>query len=129
MTITEAQMQLTPNDYNDLKTALKLLESPTITARSSNLVGTPLELAVKKLPDKALEAINEAVNLALNKGRRRSFMEYGQQAYKKPSPKLHKLYTGFTRALGGAFGFSAVLVELPIITTIMMRAVADMARA
>lgn len=129
MAIIETQIQLTPADYNDLKTALKLLESPTITARISNLIGTPLELAVKKLPDKASEAINATVNLALNKAVDAALWSMENQPNKKASPKLHKLYTGFTGALGGAFGFSAVLVELPITTTIMMRAVADMARA
>lgn len=95
MTITEAQMQLTPNDYNDLKTALKLLESPTITARSSNLVGTPLELAVKKLPDKALEAINEAVNLALNKAVDAALWSMDN----KPIKNLHLSCTNSIRVL------------------------------
>jgi len=45
------------------------------------------------------------------------------------STRWHKLAAATTGAVGGAFGFSALLIELPLSTTIMMRAVADVARS
>lgn len=129
MAVIENFIRLTPNDYHDLKVAFQLLESPTITARLSNFIGAPLELAVKKLPDKVSNAISGAVSISLSKAVDAALWSMDNTPNKKASPKLHKIYTGFTGAIGGALGFNAVLVELPITTTIMMRAIADMARA
>lgn len=45
------------------------------------------------------------------------------------SPWLHKTGAFLSGAIGGFFGFSALLIELPVSTTIMMRSVLDIARA
>jgi hypothetical protein len=48
----------------------------------------------------------------------------------KPAvPGWHKLAAGLSGAAGGAFGLPALLVELPVSTTIMCRSIADIARA
>ena len=46
-----------------------------------------------------------------------------------PSDWLHRLAVGATGAGGGAFGLAGLAVELPVSTTIMLRAIADHARA
>jgi hypothetical protein len=45
------------------------------------------------------------------------------------STKRHKLAAAATGEVGGAFGFTALFLELPLSTTIMMRSVADVARS
>jgi hypothetical protein len=45
------------------------------------------------------------------------------------SNKLHKMLVTATGAGGGAFGLTALPVELPISTTIMLRSIADVARS
>jgi len=54
-------------DWGDLQRAVALLEAPTITARMANLVGTPLEFAVKALPTAISGRIHGAVEAALSK--------------------------------------------------------------
>ena len=46
-----------------------------------------------------------------------------------PSDWLHRLAVGATGAGGGAFGLAGLAVELPVSTAIMLRAIADHARA
>jgi hypothetical protein len=47
----------------------------------------------------------------------------------KASNFWHKAAVATTGAVGGAFGLSAILIELPVSTTIMMRSIADVARS
>lgn len=45
------------------------------------------------------------------------------------SERLHKILVGTSGAIGGAFGLASLAVELPISTTLMLRAIADIARS
>ncbi|WP_221000944.1 hypothetical protein, partial [Klebsiella oxytoca] len=55
-----------PDDYDNLKKAVAILESPPIIARLSNMLGSPLEAAVKKLPPSVSGKLNSAVEAALH---------------------------------------------------------------
>ena len=43
-------IQENSKDYSDLKMAVELLESPSIIARISNVIGSPIEGVTKRLP-------------------------------------------------------------------------------
>ncbi|EEV7644666.1 EcsC family protein, partial [Escherichia coli] len=45
------------------------------------------------------------------------------------STKTNKFFAAVSGAVGGTFGFSALAIELPLSTTIMLRSVADIARS
>ncbi len=121
-------IQDSQQDMADLRRAVALLEAPTITARLANLVGSPLELALKRLPGAVTRQIDAAVRTALDKSSQVALWSLDKGAPKKSSVLGHKLAAAASGALGGAFGMSALLVELPVSTTIIMRAVADIAR-
>ena len=55
-----------PEDYQELKRAVGLLESPSLTARLSGMIGSPIESAVKALPGVVSKRINGAVAAALH---------------------------------------------------------------
>jgi len=116
-------------DYADLKKAVELLESPSLTAQISNLIGSPIEFLVAKLPKSASKKVNGVVVAALNKSASAAFWSLDNAPGRASSTKLNKLYAAASGAVGGAFGFIALGIELPIATTIMMRAVADVARS
>ena len=118
-----------PKDYKDLKMAVNLLESPTITARISNLIGSPIEGAVKSLPASVSKKIHGAVKTALHKSASAALWSLENKPKKGASTIIHKLYAASSGAIGGAFGFTALFLELPVSTTIMMRSVADIARS
>ncbi|QGM06032.1 EcsC family protein [Stenotrophomonas maltophilia] len=116
-------------DWSDLQRAVTLLEAPTLTARMANLVGTPLEFAVKALPSSVSNRIHGAVQAALTKSAQAALWSMDNTPGKGASTRWHKLAAATSGAVGGAFGFAALFIELPVSTTIMMRAVADVARS
>lgn len=118
-----------PQDRADLQRAVKLLEAPTITARMANLVGAPLEFAVRSLPASVSGRIHGAVEAALHKSAQAALWSMANAPGRTASTRWHKLAAATSGAVGGAFGFTALFLELPVSTTIMMRAVADVARS
>ncbi|PYC32355.1 EcsC family protein [Pseudomonas protegens] len=118
-----------PQDYGDLKRAVGLLESPSLTARLSGVLGSPIESAVKALPNWVSGKINDAVVAALQTSADAALWSLENTPKKQASTLLHKVYAATSGAVGGALGFAALFVELPISTTIMMRSVADVARS
>lgn len=116
-------------DFQDLRMAVDLLESPSITAKISNLIGSPIEGLVEKLPRSVSAKLNGAVSAALHKSANAALWSLDNTPKAQASTKLHKLYAATSGAVGGLFGFTALFIELPISTTIMMRAVADVARS
>ncbi len=116
-------------DCEDLKQAVRRLESPSLVARASGLIGSPLEVAMKKLPDGVSGKINDAVKGALTKAAEAALWSLDNTPHKEASTATHKLFSAVSGAVGGAFGFASLFAELPVSTTLMMRAVADIARS
>ncbi len=113
----------------DLVRAVALLEAPTITARMAHVVGVPLEFAVSRLPAQVSGRIQGAVEAALYKSVQVALWSMANTPGRGASTRWHKLAAASAGAVGGAFGFTALFLELPVSTTIMMRAVADVARS
>lgn len=120
---------LSPADTDDLRRAVALLESPSIAMRIANVVGSPVEGLVKRLPKPVASRVHGAVETALTKAAAAALWSMDNAPGTPASTRLHKLAAAGTGAVGGAFGFAALFVELPITTTMMMRAVADVARS
>lgn len=125
----EATIAPASRDWADLERAVALFESPTLTAKMANLVGSPLEFAVRKLPGVVSRRIHGAVEAALFKSAQAALWSMDNTPGKAASTRWHKAAAAATGALGGAFGFTALFLELPVSTTIMMRSVADVARS
>ncbi len=125
----ETQILPTSQDWADLQRAVALLESPTLTAKMANLIGSPLEFAVKKLPNVVSRRIHGAVEAALFKSAQAALWSMDNTPGKAASTRWHKLAAATSGAVGGAFGFTSLFIELPVSTTIMMRSVADVARS
>ncbi len=119
----------TSQDWRDLQRAVDLLESPTLTAKMANLIGSPLEFAVKRLPDSVSRRIHGAVEAALFKSAQAALWTMDNTPGKAASTRWHKLAAATSGAVGGAFGFTTLFIELPVSTTIMMRSVADVAHS
>lgn len=125
----EAKIAPASKDWADLERAVALLESPTLTAKMANLIGSPLDFAVRKLPGVVSRRIHGAVEAALFKSAQAALWSMDNTPGKAASTRWHKAAAAATGALGGAFGFTALFLELPVSTTIMMRSVADVARS
>ena len=81
-----------PQDMADLRRAVALLEAPTLSARMANLVGSPLEFAVRRLPAGVSRRIQGVAEAALHKAAQAAFWSMDRTRPGKPaSPRLHKL--------------------------------------
>lgn len=119
---------LTGAEAVELRYARSLLENPGFAARLANVLGTPIEVGFKLLPKDFNKALDKAVHLALNRGLDAALMTLGRSP-RKASELLHKTVVGASGAVGGLFGFTALAVELPVSTVIMLRSIADIARS
>jgi len=118
-----------PQDYKDLQTAVGLLERIPFIARLTHFAGQPIERMMATLPQPVAAGVHNAVRATVIRllGLALKTMDGG--THPKPSRRLHKLAGGLSGAVGGAFGLSALAVELPLSTTIMLRAIAAIARS
>ncbi|VWC35790.1 EcsC family protein [Burkholderia lata] len=133
ISITPA-IALSPDDRDALWRAKQVLESPSLTMKLTGMLGAPVEKMIARLPDFATGKINDATQLALRKCLNIALRTLGKPPAPdaepdKPSNLLHKLAVATTGAAGGAFGFLALPVELPVTTTLIFRSVCDIARS
>ncbi len=120
--------RLSAADAAALARAVDLLEHRSLAARLTNLLGKQIELAGSLLPRSARAIATRATTMALRVALRTTLRS--MDARPRPaSHKLHKALAAGSGALGGAFGFVALPVELPASTVLMLRSIADIARA
>jgi hypothetical protein len=121
------------SDLNDLRTAVGLLENPGFGAKLAHFVGSPIEKAIALLPDQATRAIVSATHKAIQGALALSLMTLDSPPAGAPAPAAsnwwHLAATATSGAVGGAFGWLALTIELPISTTLIMRSIADVARS
>ncbi len=115
-------------DREALARAREVLESPGLAIRLTDLLGRPVEMAVAALPAAASRQIHRATGAALDRALSVALRTMDADP-DPPSDWLHRLAAGAAGAGGGAFGIAGLAVELPISTTLMLRAIADHARA
>ena len=122
-------MKLHPSDMNDLRKAKYLLENPSIAARITNMLGFPIEKGMALLPDRWNAKIGEAAQGALYEALQVAVFTMEDKPGEESSNIWHKLAVAVSGAIGGFFGISALAIELPVTTTIMLRSIADIARS
>ena len=118
-----------PRDLDALERAYALLESPSVVAKLTHIVGKPLESALDKLPEGASRRVHSAVRAALTRSARVALGSLRDDPSVSASTRSHTLMSAASGAAGGFFGFAGLLVELPVTTTIILRSIADIARS
>ena len=121
-------MSLTPAALDELRGAKHVLEETSLAARIANAIGTPVERVLSALPERASKAVLDVTNKSLMDALEFAISTLGSH----PAPKSevrHKIAAAVSGAAGGAFGFAGLAVELPVSTVLMLRSIADIARA
>jgi hypothetical protein len=122
-------MGLAPADLERLRWATQHLERPSLAARLMSVVGTPIEIAVKLLPRPIYHRLHVAADAVIAQALE---IAVSSLRHNEESDPKHGAYRGLvagTGAIGGFFGVYGLLLELPISTTLMLRAIAEIARA
>ena len=122
-------MQLEAKDYEDLQQAVVLLEKTRFITRLTRYAGRPIEKMMITLPGDTPAKVQKVVRATISRLLRVALTTMGNRQPRKASPRLHKIAGGVSGAVGGAFGLSALALELPLSTTIMLRSIADIARS
>lgn len=119
---------LTAADWADIARARQLLSQTSAAVRLANAVGAPLEKGFQMLPAGWKQAVQAATEVALKSALRVAVTSLQSQPGRRPARnRWHRLLTSSTGAVGGAFGFVALPIELPLSTTIMLRSIAEIA--
>jgi hypothetical protein len=122
-------MPLEPKDYEDLRQAVVRLEKTRFIARLTHYAGQPIEKMIETLPDGVSEKLQGVVRATVTRLLGMALKTMGRRVRQKASPRIHKMAGGLSGAIGGAFGLTALAVELPLSTAIMLRSIADIARS
>jgi hypothetical protein len=120
--------EITGEDRDALRRAVKSLEHPGLAARLTNIVGKPVELIGYALPSFASKAITSATSKGLEAALKVALRTL-PAIPRSNSQLLHRALATASGAAGGTFGLAALPVELPVSTVIMLRSIADIARS
>ncbi len=115
-------------DLVALTRAAQRLETINLATHLSQLVGMPIEKAMAAFPGHWSTIIARVTKSALTKALDGALLTLPMKS-RKPSNRVHKFFVGLSGAVGGSFGIMALALELPISATIMLRSIAEIARA
>jgi hypothetical protein len=122
-------MSISSPEIQDLRLAKGFLENPGLAAKISHVFGAPIENGFQFLPKtwkpRLVDATRKSIEAAFDVAAR----TIDGNSSRAPSDWWHKVAVGTTGAAGGAFGLPALVIELPVSTTIMLRSIADIARS
>jgi hypothetical protein len=120
--------EITGEDREALRQAVKSLEHPSLAGRLTNIVGKPVELIGKALPPFASKAITSATSKGLEAALKVALRTLPSSSWRH-SELLHRALATASGAAGGTFGLAALPIELPVSTVIMLRSIAEIAKS
>jgi hypothetical protein len=121
------RMDLSVADREALAVAVRRLETPSFAGRLARLAGSPSGLVQRALPAATSTAIAKVAKHALERALDVALFSLRNRRL-KGGRRLHSGLACTSGAIGGAFGFAALTIELPVSTMIMLRAIAAIAR-
>jgi len=120
-------MDFSALDHDALAAAARRLEEASLAGRLAALAGKPVGLVQRALPTAASTAIGNATRRALERALEVALFSLKNRRL-GGGRALHSGLACASGAIGGAFGLPALAVELPVSTTIMLRAIAAIAQ-
>ena len=114
-------------DRQALAAAVRRLENPSLAGRLAAVAGKPVGLVQRALPATASAAVARLAKQALERALEVALFSLRNRSL-SGGRILHSGLACTSGAIGGAFGLAALAVELPLSTTIMLRAIAAIAQ-
>jgi hypothetical protein len=120
---------LLPAHRRELQLAVEQLERQHLVARLAQATGTPVDLAMKYLPNVINRRLRDAIRTAMLNCLDIAVNSLDVDDDLGPTPDwFGKLLTGVSGGIGGLFGMPALPFELPLTTAFMLRSIAEIAR-
>src|SRR6202049_4552525 len=121
-------MNMTEAETAALERAVQAVDHPGRAARLATLVGGPVELLGRALPESASQAIAAATAKGLQAALKVALLTI-RRSPAGGSQLLHKYLARASGAAAGTFGLATLPLELPVSTIIMLRSIAEIARS
>lgn len=111
-----------------LRRAVLVLENPRFAAQLAEYAGQPVRRVLRMLPKAANVRLNGVVETAILRCLRLAINSIGPASRRRPEVFVPTVLVGLTGGVSGLLGVAALPLELPVTTTIMLRAIAEIAR-
>jgi hypothetical protein len=128
MTTVEPALTLPPSQQLALRRAISNLENKDFAAKLADYAGRPVTRAMRLMPKAAADRINKAVEVAILNALNVAIRSIEPQSKRPPAQRTASFLAGVSGGVSGFFGIAALPIELPVTTTLMLRAIADIAR-
>ncbi len=112
----------------ELARAVKRLEKSGLAGKYSDLTGRNLERALARLPKPLKRRIDRALEKTVLYCFQFVLKAQSVRAPRPPRRRVGMLLAGLSGGVGGALGAPGLLVELPLITILILRGIAEIAR-
>ena len=125
-----ADAAMDPADLATLRQAIVDLDHDSLASRVTRAVGKQVSLVGRLLPAQMAETVARGTDAAMKTAMRVALSSLrGKPLDPSRSERLHKVAVALSGATGGVFGLASLPIELPVSTTIMLRSIAEIARA
>jgi hypothetical protein len=118
---------LSPEDRAALRESVRTLERSTLAGRLAGLAGRPLEILGSALPAAVSQTVSRAAEAALKVALRAALTTLPREG-RTGGRRFNTFLAATSGAVGGALGLATLPLELPLSTTLMLRAIAGIAR-
>ncbi len=127
--ISSLPVAVDEGDLRDLRHAFETLEHPSLAARISNVVGTPIEIVAHLLPKRWYRRIHDTAEKAIATALESAISTLHRDHESSARETYYRTLVAGSGAVGGFFGLPGLVVELPVTTTLMLRGIAEIARS
>lgn len=125
---TEAGKVMAEEHCAELRQACRHLERPSLAARLSNVIGTPIEVGINLLPKHWHDGMQRAAHIAIVKALDSAVAPMRREHEPSAHERFYKSVVAGSGAVSGLLGLPGLLIELPITTALMLRSIAEIAR-
>lgn len=126
---THAEGVMEETDRSHLRTAVHLLERPSLAIRLMSLLGYPIDGILRTLPRWISRGITNVTARAVGMAFHYALSSLERKRMGRAFPLRHRVMVLISGAAGGFFGLPGLIVDLPISTVLMLRSIADIARS
>ena len=126
-TAAPAKAGISNADWAALRKAADALEHPSLAARLTSVLGTPIEEGLKLLPREWYDRLQQSTETVLKRTLDVAITTMPAKDRPPAVDRHHRNLSVLTGAAGGFFGLPGTLVELPFTTMLMLRSIAAIA--